>query len=199
MRTLSFAAVSLLACSAAFGATRPETATYVDGNIASVSPNSGGTLDFSDESAINFKTSSETVAVPYAGISKTELGVTKVHSHSVPMYKVWSLQKRFSENTRTQLLTLGFKNADGEDKTMTLELAQPAAKNVLATIRTRTAKNATPVQNAVVASAAPTKPATKAQATTPSGDEWWGDQYWKTTRNTGKWNKPAGTTAAEQQ
>jgi hypothetical protein len=199
MRTLSFAAVSLLACGAAFGATRPETATYVDGNIASVSPNSGGTLTFSDDSAMNFKAGSETVSIPYAGISKTEAGATKVHSHNVPMYKVWSLQKRFSETTRTQLLTVEFKNTDGEDKTMTLELAKPAAKNVLSTIRIRTAKNTTPVQSTVVASAAPTNSATKAQATKPSSDEWWGDQYWKTTRNTGKWNKPAATTAAEQQ
>jgi hypothetical protein len=197
MRTLSFAAVSLLACAAAFGATRPETATYVDGNIASVSPNSGGTLTFSEDSAINFKTGSETVSIPYAGISKTEVGATKVHSHSVPMYKVWSLQKRFSENTRTQLLTLGFKNADGEDKTMTLELAQPAAKNVLLNIRTHTANNTTPVQNTVIAKQT-TKTDRPPEAKSES-NEWWGDQYWKTTRNNGKWNKPAGTTAAEQQ
>src|SRR5712692_5284630 len=128
MRTISFVALSLLTLGAAFGAPRQETATYVDGNIASVSTNAGGTLTFSDDTAMYFKTGSETIPVPYAGISKTELGVTKVHSQNVPLYKVWSLQKRFSEKNKTQLLTVEFKNTDGEDKTMTLELARPAAK-----------------------------------------------------------------------
>jgi hypothetical protein len=211
MRTLSFVALSLFACGAAIGATsRSETTTYVDGNLAGISPNSGGTLTFSDDTAMYFKSGLETVAVPYAGIVKTELGATRVHSHDVPLYKVWSLEKRFSGRTQTQLLTVGFRNTEGEDKTMTLELAKPAAKSVLSLIQTHTAKNATPVEHTVVASAEPAKSQAKAKPVksaaakpeTPAkaaSDEWWGDQYWKTTRNAGTWTKPAGTSGSEQQ
>jgi hypothetical protein len=177
MRTISSVALSLFACVAAFGASRSTAAIYVDGNITGVSPNTAGTLMLTDGTSMYLKTGTATVPVPYTGISKTGLGVTKAHSHMVPMYKVWSLQKRFSETTQTQLLTVEFKNAGGEDKTMTLELARPAAKSVLSTIQTRTA--------------APTQ----AKA---ASNEWWGDEYWKTTRNAGKWNRPDGASAEQQ-
>ena len=197
MRTLSFVALSLLVCGAALGASRSTTTIYVDGNITGVSPNTAGTLMFSDGTAMYLKAGSATVPVPYTGISKTELGATKVHSHNVPMYKVWSLQKRFSETTQTQLLTVEFKNTDGEDKTMKLELARPAAKSVLSTIQTRTARSATPVENKVVASRQTTQAGRLPQAK-PASNEWWGDEYWKTTRNAGKWNKPACTATVAQ-
>jgi len=213
---LSFA----LVCSAtAFAASRAETTTYVDGNIAGVSPNTGGTLMFSDEKAMSFRTGLATVSVPYAAITRSELGATREISHGAPIYKVWARHKK----TETQFLTVEFKSEEGEDKTMTLELAQASAPVVLAAIQDhRSAKETTEVASATPPStpeAAPVKqerapaptPATTAsntpvvkndaadKATPPkAGSTWWGDDIWKTTRNAGTWTKPTGTNAPEE-
>jgi hypothetical protein len=145
----------------------------VDGNVSSLKPNTGGTLVFSDTSSMTFRTGLAEVPVPYAGIRKAELGATQVHSHSEPAYKVWS---RLHKN-ETQLLTVDFKNGQGQDQTMTFELAKPAASAVLATIEGHTAK-----VSAVNGGKA-------------GSEEWWGDEVWKTNRNLPKWGEKSSAPA----
>lgn len=184
--------LAVLTSAAALAASRSETTTYVDGNITGVSPNSGGTLVFSDEKAMFFRTGLSNVAVPYSGISKVELGAVKETSHDVPLYKVWALHKRFngSNKTETQLLIVNFKNEEGEDKAMTLELAKPAVDTVLSTLETRTGKTF------VARHAQPKTAAAGEAAQTKNPDAWWGDDYWKTTRNADKWGKPSSKDSA---
>lgn len=170
-RTACFAALGLFACGIVFGAPRPETTTYVDGNVAALKPNTGGTLVFSDDSSIVLRTGLAEVAVPYSGIRRAELGATQVHTHDAPAYKVWTLPQRLHK-TETQLLTLEFTSSDNNSQVMTLELAKPVASNVLATIKSHTSPDA--------------KAAAKRQK-----DEWWGDSYWKTTRNVEGWDRAA--------
>ena len=165
-------ALLILGCGLVFGAPRPENSTYVDGNVAALKPNTGGTLVFSDDTAITFRTGLAEVAIPYKGISKAEAGATKQHARSdAPLYKVWALPQHF-RHTETQLLTVLFKNDKGEDQTMTLELSKEGAGNVLAAIEGHTEAGA----------------AAQAAAAKSKADDWWGDRYWKTTRNTDKWN-----------
>src|SRR6266851_3669169 len=160
-RITSLLASAALLCGAAFGGSRSESTTYVDGNITGVSPNTGGTLLFSDDKAVYFRTGLTTVPVPYAGISKAELGATKVHSEHAPLYKVWSLHKRFAgKKSESQFLTIEFKNDEGEDKTMTLEMEQGAASTTLSAIQGRI----TPEQKTEVASAEPAKSKAAPQA-----------------------------------
>ena len=185
----SFALLAVFSM-AAFAASHSETTTYVDGNVKGVSPNTGGTLVLSDEKTMVFRTGLANVEVPYEGISKVELGAVKETSHDVPLYKVWQLHKRFSggNKTETQLLIVGFKNGDGEEQSMTLELAEGAMKGVVSTLEQRTGKSFGPEKQA--AKTAPAKGASQAKnAPKNSNDAWWGDDYWKTTRNTDKWNK----------
>jgi hypothetical protein len=217
---LSFA---LVYAATAFAASRAETTTYVDGNLAGVSPNTGGTLLFSDEKAMYFRTGLATVSVPYSAITRSELGATREISHGAPIYKVWARHKK----TETQFLTVEFKGEEGDAKTMTLELAQASAPAVLATIQDhRSAKETTEVASAAPAPApeaapvrqekapkpAPTPASTagnspavnpndagsKATPPTKAGSSWWGDDIWKTTRNAGTWTKPTGTNAPEE-
>jgi len=225
MRITSLAALGVLACGAAFSASRSETITYVDGNIAGISPHSGGTLLLSDEAALTFRTGSKTVKVPYSSVTKAELGGTLSHSHDVPMYKVWTLPKRvLPKKTHTQYLTVNFKNEAGEARSMTLELAEASASSALATINRHKASmeasapaspaaDSTPVASAPeTAKAAETpqvaatpKRATRSKAApTPqaastaaktSDTDWWNNQVWKTTRNGDKWPQ-SGTVAA---
>jgi hypothetical protein len=170
-RLISLAALALAACGIAAASPRPETSTYVSGNVADLKPNTGGTLVFSDEHAVLFRTGLAEVSVPYAGVSKAELGVTRVHSHDAPAYKVWALPARLHK-TETQLLTLEFKSEQGEDRSMTFEIAKPAASAVLATIQEHT-------KTGVPGDAAGAKKEKEA---------WWGDSLWKTQRNASSWN-----------
>jgi hypothetical protein len=221
-RIPSFAAWTILACATAFAASRAETSTYVDGNLTGVSPNTGGTLLFSDDNALVFRTGLTTVSIPYGSVTRSELGATRETSHGGPAYKVWQRKKK----TETQFLTVEFKNEEGEPKTMTLELAQSSAPSVLAAIQDHTSKPPTaevavssaPGEERVAlktAQAAPLAPSAHsassnkpindphdkgavASPATKAGSDWWGDDIWKTTRNAGTWSKPAGTNAPEE-
>src|SRR5689334_19972376 len=106
--------VACLVSAAAIAAPRSESTTYVDGNLKGVSPNTGGTLSFTDEKAMYLRTGLENVEVPYSAISKVERGAVKETSHNVPVYKVWALHKRFTgaNKTESQLLIVNFKNED---------------------------------------------------------------------------------------
>ncbi len=202
-RTPSFAAWTLLACATAFAASRAETTTYVDGNLTGISANTGGTLLFSDDKTLVFRTGLATVNVPYDSITKSELGATRETSHGAPIYKIWARRKK----TETQFLVVQFKNEEGEAKSMTLELAQGSASSVLATIREHNSGTAEVAEVAEVkhVKAAPASVAknssdasAKASPATKAGSEWWGDNIWKTTSNAATWTKPAGASAPEE-
>jgi len=203
------AAVTLASVSmakAAPAATPSQTTTYVDGNLMGVAPNTGGTLVFSDEKIMTLRTGLTSVSIPYASISKAELSVTKSHGHDAPKIEIWK-HIGSGKKTETQYLVVNFKNETGQDKTMTLELAHAAAPVVLDTIHAHMAPPA--AQSTAVASAAqpPSKDAKPAstpttQAAAPKkpakpADDWWGDDFWKTTRNVDKWAKAAGTASGE--
>ena len=222
-RLPSFAAWTVLACATAFAASRAETTTYVDGNLSGISANTGGTLLFSDDKTMVFRTGLATVNVAYASITKSELGATRETSHGAPLYKVWARHKK----TETQFLVVEFKNEEGESKSMTLELAQASAPSVLATIQDHSSKGdvavaksepgAAPVaasapapvvlaqtpmrpSPAPVASAKNSIPDAGAKASPPmkANSDWWGDSIWKTSTNAGTWTKPVGTSAPEE-
>jgi hypothetical protein len=220
-RIPSFAALTVLACATAFAASRAETTTYVDGNLTGVSPNTGGTLVVSDDKTLVFRTGLTSISVPYTAVTKSELGATRETSHGG---KIWSRKKK----TETQFLTVEFKNDEGEPKTMTLELAQASAPSVLSAIQEHTDKNQTaevavvkpgeqkvvktvPVAGTPAAAAEHTTMASsskpiinpndrgsKASPATKPGSDWWGDDLWKTTRNSSGWTKPTGTNAPEE-
>lgn len=198
MRFTSIAILSLAALSAVLADSRPETTTYVDGNLTGVSPNSGGTLMFSDDKAMYLHTGLETVAVPYEGISNAELGAVKETSHDVPLYKIWVRHRH--EKTATQYLIVNFKNEAGEEKSMTLELATGAASTVLADLEARTGKKFGPSQSAEATPQFKDRaPASeKSASTSKQADDWWGDAFWKTPRNADKWGKAASTTTPDQ-
>jgi hypothetical protein len=156
-------ALALAGAALAGSAARAETTTYIDGNLTGLTPQTGGTLLFSDDKAMYLRTGLATIPVPYANISTAELGGKQTHSHSVPVYKVWRKGK-----TETQLLIVNFKNEDGEDKSMTLELAPSAAASVVATINSHRGAAPTGVASAATAPAttADTTPAPAAPAAT---------------------------------
>jgi hypothetical protein len=172
-----------LTCIAVSGAPRPETSTYVSGNVASLKPNTGGTLVFTDKDSMIFRSGSAEVKVPYASILHAELGATESRTHDGPGFKILSRILK----TETQLLTVEFKSGLGENQTMTLQLAKFVAPGVLNTIKENAGDEV-----ASATKSGGTRAAAAAKASIPaSADDknaWWGDGYWKTTRNQDSWN-----------
>jgi len=161
-RFLTTSVLTTLACGAAFAASMIEPATYVTGNIAGVSANAAGSLNLSSDLAMVFRAGKATVQVPYAGISKTELGAAKSEASKAPLYKIW---KKMIPS-KTESLTVAFKNEAGVEQKMTLQMADSAASATMDLIEThRSLANSK------------AKPGL-----------WWGDEYWKTTRNAAQWD-----------
>lgn len=160
----------------AFAAANVHTTTYVVGNLDNISAGAIGSVNLSNDRAIVFHTRETTVQVAYVNITKAELGARVTHTPDVPLYKVWELHKRLlAPRDSTQYLTVDFKNTDGEDRTMTLELDASVASDMLKVIEIHQGKRPAAVYDA-------------------HPDQWWGDGTWKTSRNTPKWS-PSGAVA----
>ena len=167
MRFLTLPTLTILA-GGLLAAADSATVTYIDGNIADLSPKTGATLYLNNSVSMELRTPLHAVQIPYVQISKTELGSVQAHtSEPEPLYKVWALPKRLIKS-ETRQMTVVYTNGSGQEQTMTLELSKIAADNVLATIERHSAKVA--------------------------NNNWWGDNYWKTTRNKDQWGG-AGTVA----
>jgi len=159
-----------------FAASNVHTTTYVVGNLDNISAGAIGTVNLSDANAIVFRTHDTTVEIAYANISNAERGARVTHTPDVPFYKIWELHRRlFAPRDSTQYLTVDFRNATGEDRTMTLELDESVASDMLKVIEIHQGKRPAAVYDA-------------------HADQWWGDATWKTNRNTPKWD-PAGSRA----
>jgi len=167
MRFLTLPTLTILACGL-LAAADSATVTYIDGNVAELSPNSGATLYLTNSQSMELKTPLHHVQIPYTQISKAELGSVMVHTADPePLYKVWALPKRLMKS-ETQQMKLAFGDGKGQDQTMTLEMSKASADSVLATIERHSPKVA--------------------------NSTWWGDSIWKTNRNRESWGG-AGTVA----
>ncbi len=144
------------------------TVTYIDGNVAGLSPSTGATLYMNNPQSMELKTPLHSVQIPYNQISKAELGSVMVHTPDPePLYKVWALPKRLVKS-ETQQMTVAFTDGNGQSQNMKIEMSKASADSVLATIERHSGKVAS--------------------------DSWWGDNYWKTSRNKDTWGG-AGTVA----
>lgn len=167
MRFLTFTTLTVLA-GGLLAAADPASVTYISGTISELSPNTGATLYMTNAKSMELRTPLQKVQVPYSQISKAELGSVKTNAPETDaLYKVWNLPKRFM-TSQTQEMTLAFTNENGQAQNMTIELPKKTAAGLLATIE----RHSGTVANA----------------------NWWGDGYWKTTRNKDTWGG-AGTIA----
>lgn len=156
MRFLTFSTLTILT-GGLLAAADSATVTYIDGNIAQLSPSTGATLYMNNPQSMELKTPLHKVEIPYTGISKAELGSVIIPTTDPePLYKVWALPKRLVKS-EAQQMTVAFTDGNGQSRTMTLEMSKTSAGSVLATIERHSGKVA--------------------------NDSWWGDNYWKTNRN----------------
>ena len=158
-----------------FAATHLASGTYISGSVNGLEPNTSGTLEVSDDNLV-FKAGATSVPVSYSNITDAALGATRTHAPDVPYYKVWKLHKKVLDRSHSQYLTVSYKGESGEKSTMTLELEQTSAPDVLSAIQSHTSPSAKMHGNTLT--------------------DWWGDSMWKTARNADKW-KQTGTTSAQ--
>ncbi|MGH9558392.1 MAG: hypothetical protein ACRD30_04065, partial [Bryobacteraceae bacterium] len=104
-----------------------------------------------------------------------ELGAIHATGPEAPFYKIWDLPQRL-RRTHTQDLTVKFQS-EGKERTMTLELPQADAPDILALIQHHGEQ----------------------QADEDTAGQWWGDSLWKTTRNSAKWEKSGEAGQSAQQ
>jgi hypothetical protein len=118
------------------GAASAADFTYLDGSLTGFAKWSNGTLTFSVGKSIQLKTRQRALAIPYVRITAAELG--DVHTPAPdPIYKVWSLKKRFVNKGETQELTITFQDDAGGDQSVTVELSRENAVATLDAIRDR--------------------------------------------------------------
>jgi hypothetical protein len=142
MRTASLTTLTLLACGLAF-AGRAENAVYAGGNLDGIAPQANVVVDLSGDKAMKLRSRGTDFSVPYAGVTKTDVSVPNASatdpsatSQAATNQAATKGKSSSSKSSKlTQLLTVEYTNAQGEAKTISLQLTKPAASNVMAAVR----------------------------------------------------------------
>lgn len=146
-----------------------DTAEYIGGSVKSIPMNSIGYINTYDAKVLEFTYGTSTYRLPYEQITGTE--ITKGETHHV--VKKIPIPALFGHNKET--LTISYKDAAGASGTLSFELSSKLAN---------AAQDAIAEQKAAVQAAAANQ-----------SDEWWGDKFWKTTRNQGVWENNSASAA----
>ena len=149
-----------------------DTATYVGGSVKTIPIDLVGVLDVSDKGELRFDYGTATYKLPCTEITSTAItqGETRHIFHRIPVPSVMP-------NRKKETLTINYKDAAGANGTLNFELTASQASTLLEIIEIKKATPATATSGV-------------------SGDDWWGDKYWKTTRNRADWE--GGPTTASQ-
>jgi len=151
-----------------------DTATYVGGSVKTIPIDLVGVLDVSDKGELRFDYGTATYKLPCTQITSTAItqDETKHILRKIPVPSLLPGRKK-------ETLTVNYKDAAGASGTLNFELSAIQASALLEVIAI---KKATP----------------ETAASSQNGSDWWGDKYWKTTRNRTDWEggaNPASQTA----
>jgi hypothetical protein len=139
-----------------------EIAEYLGGTVKSIPVNATGSLSLGDAKELRFNYGQSVYKLPYGQITGTEIiqgeGRHVLHVR-VPRF--------FGKNKET--LAINYKDAAGASGTLNFELSARQASAARDTIAERKAPQAASANQ------------------TAQSNEWWGDKYWKTTRNRATW------------
>jgi hypothetical protein len=168
--TLVFAAVPPCVVRAA-----SDTVQYVGGTVKSIPVNSAGTFSFDDAKEFRFMYNGSVFKLPYDQITSTSIEKADVRRvlHVFPAMSPIAAHRK-------QTLVINYADSTGAAGSVNFELA---------------AYKATDAQETIAAKRSPITPAAAAAAT----NEWWGDKYWRTTRNKPEWDAAAAQIAQSAQ
>jgi hypothetical protein len=146
---------------------------YVGGTAKAIPENSTGSFNFDDAKEMRFNYGGSVFAVPYEQITGTEITKPELH-HILRKIPVPS----FSRYPR-ETLTITYKDAAGSTGKLNFDLTSIQANHTCDSIAYK-------------------KAAIAADAEARSSD-WWGDKYWKTSRNKGTWEAQSAQTSQPAQ
>jgi hypothetical protein len=164
IRQLLISTLVLAAVSPAVVRAASDTVQYVGGTVKSIPVNSSGTLNFDDAKEFRFIYNGSVFKLPYDQISSTDIEKADVRRvmHIFPAMSPIAAHRK-------QTLVINYTDSTGATGSVNFELA---------------AYKAMDAQETLAAKRSPITPAAAAAAT----NEWWGDKYWKTTRNKAAWD-----------
>jgi hypothetical protein len=149
---------------------------YAGGTVVTIPVNAKGKLDLSDDNELQFHYGDTTYRTPYSKITSIEVaddaaggGWPGKVSRFVPFMR------------KKNVVSVGFQGDDGRSETIQLELARNVSDVVVPLLESKSGKRA--------AGTAEGAPSATAQSSAAAREAWWGDRYWKTTRNSEVWDK----------
>ncbi|MBI1983898.1 MAG: hypothetical protein HYS61_06840 [Acidobacteria bacterium] len=124
-----------IACPApAMAAVRGKEVMYVGGTIQSLPEATEGQLDTQNETSLVFTCPKGSFSIPYAQITSLEYGQKAGRRVGVAIViTVWAL---FSKK-RKHFLTIGFKDAEGKQQGVVLEVPKGTAKTTITILEAR--------------------------------------------------------------
>jgi hypothetical protein len=199
-------------------------AEFVTGTVKSIPANTSGSLDAGSSTELRFRYGKSVFSLPYKDITDAEVTepVGK-HLWKMPVPKVGKgsrfLNISYQDGSESRMLTFkapaktvtGLANAinDRRKDPQTATAAAPTTKKGHGNKKLNASKKATSTKKANASKKTPepvpaqtTPDATKTASIKTDTEVWWGDQYWRTTRNKAKWPEvpaenpsgvPAGT------
>jgi hypothetical protein len=180
------------------------TAEFVSGTVKSIPANTAGSLDTGSSTELRFRYRKAVFSLPYKNITNTQVTepVGK-HLWKVPVPKVGKsaryLNISYREGNDSRMLTFRAPTGAMKDLVSTIEARRKDPQTIAAT--EVAPAPVTPPAAAVATSKPPTNasapaPAPAAASSLKSDSEvWWGDKYWRTTRNKPKWPEVPAETA----
>src|SRR5262249_39643931 len=123
MRTTALIAANLVVYGLAFAA-QTESVIYTGGNLTGIATQSNAVLDLSQDQTMRLRVGRTDVSIPYSSITKTD----SADSALVP-------PPGRKASKQAQQVTIDFKSVQGDWRTMTLHMSNPAASHVLTAIR----------------------------------------------------------------
>lgn len=160
------AAVFLISAAYASGANRSE-AEYVSGTIKSIPLHTVGTLDLNDPNDLVFRYGRNFYRLPFDQIKSYEVGSARPARRAVAHVPVPSMPWKHD-----QILNLSFRAGNDDIGVVSLKLTGKDLSNAEWALKSRV--NST--NGSASIGGRPKLP-----------ESWWGDRYWRTSRNSAAW------------
>lgn len=124
-----------LALGLAAAADRQEVATYVNGNILGLEPNTTVTLTYSGAKSVLVQARDVVFSVPYTALNHAELKPVSQDPSQSALFGTFALEKKPAKVSDRQLLVMDFDNEASTGKVMVLEMEKPAAQALYAALQ----------------------------------------------------------------
>ena len=110
---------------------------YVGGTVAGVSMKSDGRIEVLHDDTLTFSTKNKSLQIPWQDVTTIEYGmrVSRRYVEAVLISPVFLVAKR-----RTHFLTIGYKDSEGNQQAMVLQVGKEEIRPLLVSLEARTGR-----------------------------------------------------------